>query len=253
MTVLVSPAATSSWPPALQQAPRVVVVDRQPLFSEVLRSFLSEPPMNAATTLSTNTEVAREMATRGEVDLVFCDVLAGPLTAAGLVRSLSELSPAIPVILLGELGDLQGYLPLLLDGAAGIFTKDCAPTELVVGAGATLAGHRAVSFGILAAALRSRDPERAAEGTEPPCEGPAVLSRAEREVLALLGQARSVRAIASIRGTSPKTVRNHMSSIYRKLELHNRTEATLYAARTGLAADAGAGRFGHASLATWDI
>jgi DNA-binding CsgD family transcriptional regulator len=60
------------------------------------------------------------------------------------------------------------------------------------------------------------------------------LSPAEREVLAMVGRGKSVPEIASVRQISQKTVRNHMASIYRKLDLKNRVEAMLFAARIGL-------------------
>jgi DNA-binding NarL/FixJ family response regulator len=50
----------------------------------------------------------------------------------------------------------------------------------------------------------------------------------------MIGRAQSVPSIASSRGISNKTVRNHLAKIYRKLELHGRTEAVLWAARMGL-------------------
>jgi DNA-binding NarL/FixJ family response regulator len=50
----------------------------------------------------------------------------------------------------------------------------------------------------------------------------------------MIGRAQSVTSIATSRGISSKTVRNHLAKIYRKLELHGRTEAMLWAARQGL-------------------
>ena len=60
------------------------------------------------------------------------------------------------------------------------------------------------------------------------------LSTTEIEILTMIGRAQSVQSIATSRGISSKTVRNHLARIYRKLELHGRTEAMLWAARTGL-------------------
>jgi DNA-binding NarL/FixJ family response regulator len=60
------------------------------------------------------------------------------------------------------------------------------------------------------------------------------LSPTELEIIAMIGQAQSIPAIAASRGISHKTVRNHLAKIYRKLELHGRTEAMLWAARQGL-------------------
>ena len=50
-------------------------------------------------------------------------------------------------------------------------------------------------------------------------------------MLSLLGQAHSTRSIAAARGISDKTVRNHMASIYRKLEVRNRSEAIMWSLR----------------------
>jgi DNA-binding CsgD family transcriptional regulator len=47
----------------------------------------------------------------------------------------------------------------------------------------------------------------------------------------MVGLAHSTRSIAAARGISPKTVRNHLANIYRKLELKNRSEAILWSAR----------------------
>ena len=50
----------------------------------------------------------------------------------------------------------------------------------------------------------------------------------------MIGRAESIATIAASRGISHKTVRNHLAKIYRKLDLHGRTEAMLWAARSGL-------------------
>jgi DNA-binding NarL/FixJ family response regulator len=63
------------------------------------------------------------------------------------------------------------------------------------------------------------------------------LSPTELAILAQIGQAKSISTIATSRGISPKTVRNHLASIYRKLDLRSRTEAMLCAVRMGLVAD----------------
>src|SRR5256886_4382594 len=69
-------------------------------------------------------------------------------------------------------------------------------------------------------------------GGEAACGGPLDrLSPAERTILSLLGQAHSTRSIAAARGISDKTVRNHMASIYRKLEVRNRSEAIIWSLR----------------------
>ena len=60
------------------------------------------------------------------------------------------------------------------------------------------------------------------------------LSVTELDILTMIGEAKSIPAIAASRGISHKTVRNHLANIYRKLDLRSRTEAMLVAARMGL-------------------
>ena len=69
----------------------------------------------------------------------------------------------------------------------------------------------------------------------PPADSSSLLSPTEVAILTMLGDARSIAWIASERGISQKTVRNHVATIYRKMGLKNRIEAVLCAARLGLA------------------
>jgi DNA-binding NarL/FixJ family response regulator len=210
----------------------VLLVDRQPLFLEALRSLLGTPPLGAETQIATRSDEAVATALAGSVDLVVCDILAEPLDGSAVVRALG-LSPRVPVILLGDLTEVTSTLPLLLDGAAGFFTKDVAPADLLAGVEAVLAGHQVLGSNLLSVILTS-----GAVSVSSPVVGAASrLSPAEREVLAMVGRGRSVPEIAAARQISHKTVRNHMASIYRKLDLKNRVEAMLFAARIGLVAD----------------
>jgi DNA-binding NarL/FixJ family response regulator len=118
----------------------------------------------------------------------------------------------------------------LRSGAAGFFRKDTSVEEFVEGVLEVLQGHYVVGRNLVERVLVSL-------GTREADNRPRTdrLSNAERIILGLLGQAYSVRSIAAARGISQKTVRNHIASVYRKLEVRNRTEAILWAVRTGLA------------------
>ncbi|MBO0701798.1 MAG: response regulator transcription factor [Candidatus Dormibacteraeota bacterium] len=216
--------------------PRVLLIDRQPLFVEALGSLLATPPLRAATAIATRSDDAVARAVSGSVDLVVCDVEAEPLDGPALVHALASQTPRVPVILLGELDQISSALPLLLEGASGLLTKDVATADLMAGVEAALAGHQVLGANLLPFAFAPR-----AVAAPPAASAGDRLSPAEREVLALIGRGRSVVEIAGIRRTSQKTVRNHMASIYRKLGLNNRVEAMLFAARIGLSGEAGGG------------
>lgn len=208
---------------------RVLVVDRQQLFLAAFGRLLASPPVSATVFVASTTDVAIEIAVTAGVQLVFCDVKAEPLSSIEVAERLSKLTPKIPVIVLGEPGDEKEMTEALHGPVAGVFSKDADLNEFLAGVRAVLSGHRAVGSNLMNLVLEGFDGsgprERRSAGH---------LSPTERQILTLIGQARSVTFIAEARGISRKTVRNHLANIYRKLELRSRTEAMLCAARMGL-------------------
>jgi DNA-binding NarL/FixJ family response regulator len=207
-----------------------LVIDRQPLFLAALSTLLGGEPLSARVTTCPRTDAALEIARTHEIDVVFCEIRSEPMSGAEFVRLVAQELPAMPVILLGDRDDEALLTEALMSPAAGLFTKDSSLDEFLVGVQAVLSGHRAIG-----ASLMGRVLDRLAHqpSTEPRRLG-SQLSPTELEILAMIGQAESIPAIAASRGISHKTVRNHLAKIYRKLELHGRTEAMLWAARSGL-------------------
>jgi DNA-binding NarL/FixJ family response regulator len=209
--------------------PGVLLIDRQPLFLAALGSLLSAPPINGRIQLAYNTEVGLELVLAGGVQLVFCEVKAERMSPVELADRLSQLTPSVPLILLGEPDDEQVMASALDTSVAGMFTKDASLDEFLAGVKAVLSGHRAVG-----ARLMSRVIGRLSENAMPLRRSASQLSPTELHILTLIGEAKSIPFIAESRGISNKTVRNHLANIYRKLELRSRTEAMLCAARMGL-------------------
>jgi DNA-binding NarL/FixJ family response regulator len=209
---------------------QILVIDRQPLFLDALGSLLAAPPVLSRTLRASRTDVALEITRTTAVDLVCCELQAEPITGLELVRILAEEQPGLPVILLGDVGDEAQLAGALGASVAGLFTKSSDPDEFLAGVSAVLSGHRAIGSAVIAPLLAryvmpsSTDARRF--GNQ--------LSPTELEILAMIGNALSIPTIAATRGISHKTVRNHLAKIYRKLELHGRTEAMLWAARMGL-------------------
>ena len=209
---------------------KALVVDRQPLFLAALGRLLSSPPISSHVVTAGRSDVALEIARTDRVSLVCSELHATPMSGLELARILSEERPEIPVVLLGDEGDEVQLTAALAANVAGLFTKSAEPVEFLAGVNAVLSGHRAIGSGIISqftARLASSAPhDQRRFGNQ--------LSPTELEILAMVGNAQSIPAIAASRGISHKTVRNHLAKIYRKLELHGRTEAMLWAARMGL-------------------
>lgn len=213
--------------------PKILIVDREPLFQGALRVLVCGPPIHAEVFLATRLAEAMEIAQSQQLDLILCDVRAEPRGSATLPAALSARFPGVRIILLAAQEDEPLLAGALLSGAAGFFTKDTPVDEFLEGVTAVLNGHYAVGRNLVQQTLTRIGTRREPEETREL----AVLSPAERAILGLIGQAQPVRSIAATRGISEKTVRNHLASIYRKLDLRNRTEAVLLAARVGLTGD----------------
>jgi DNA-binding NarL/FixJ family response regulator len=229
--VLLVPEASAA---RVQQRPtqqiETLVVDRQPLFLAALGSLLEGPAIASRVMTASRSDVALEMTRAGDFDLVCCELNAEPVSGLELVQVLGAEKPGLPVILLGESGDEGQLASALAANVAGLFTKSSDPDEFLAGVHAVLSGHRAIGSAViaqlLARLLATNGHEHRRVGNQ--------LSPTELEIIAMIGQAQSIPAIAASRGISHKTVRNHLAKIYRKLELHGRTEAMLWAARQGL-------------------
>lgn len=218
------------WGSKLARSVETLVIDNQPLFLAALSTLLGAEPLSARVTTCSRTDAGLEIARSREVDVVFCEVRAVPMSGSEFVCRLAEELPGVPVILLGDGHDEVLLTEALTSPAAGFFTKDASVDEFLVGVQAVLSGHRAIGASLMGRVL---DRLTHQPGTESRRLGNQ-LSPTELEILVMIGHAESIPAIAATRGISHKTVRNHLAKIYRKLELHGRTEAMLWAARTGL-------------------
>ncbi|HKC18115.1 MAG TPA: response regulator transcription factor [Candidatus Dormibacteraeota bacterium] len=228
MIVVPAPSSGSQGDRLTEQI-HAVVVDRQPLFRAALANLLEGPPLSAVVVTAPRSDLGLDMALEGGVDIVFCEVRAEPLTGVELVHALMGYGCGVPVVLLGDDGDEPQLTAALSSSVAGVFTKNSALEEFLVGVRAVVSGHRAIGSGLLGRLL-DRTPTKLIESRQAADR----LSPTELAILAMIGQAQSIPAIAASRGISHKTVRNHLAKIYRKLDLHGRTEAMLWAARMGL-------------------
>ena len=230
MVVIPSASSTPSARRDAGEKIHALIIDRQPLFTAAIGSLLEAPQIDAEVVTTVRSDVGLDIVRQDSIDLVLCEVRAEPMSGVDLVAALAAEGRGVPVILLGDEGDEQQLATALGTTAAGLFTKNAGLDEFLDGVQAVLSGHRAVGSVLLTRLLDRIN--------QPPPHDPKGLSNqlspTELEILAMIGQAQSIPAIAASRGISHKTVRNHLAKIYRKLELHGRTEAMLWAARMGL-------------------
>ncbi len=164
-------------------------------------------------------------------DIVLSDVRLGRDSGLDLVRELAQAHPTIKVVMLTVYDDEHYLFQALRAGARGYVLKRVDAAELV--------GHlRRVADGEIAidAALAGRaamSAARISSGEFWPGANHGLTQR-ESEVLALLVAGHSNRAIASTLVVTEDTVKTHIRSLYRKLDLQDRGGAVAFALREGL-------------------
>ena len=169
------------------------------------------------------------LAAQGEPpDVVMMDILMPAMDGITATSVVKDRHPGIGVVALTSFAAQEKVQAALQAGAVGYVLKDADADEV---AAAIRAAHRGevhlspAAASQLAKALRSRTPDA---GHEP-------LTDRERQVLALVAEGASNKAIGGALSISERTARTHVSNILMKLGLGSRTQAALWAIREGLA------------------
>ena len=166
------------------------------------------------------------LAEQFEPDVVLMDVSMPVLDGLEATRQVRERRPATQVVMLTMHADADVVRKALSAGAVGYLTKDCSIDEVADAVRLAASGETAMSPGLAAALLR--------EGKAASSGGSPVLSAREAEVLQLIAEGGSPPEVAAQLYISVKTVKNHLSNIYEKLDARDRTQAVLKGLRMGI-------------------
>ena len=192
---------------------RVLVVDDHDVVHWGFRLLLTEQPWVERCLSARDGEEARTLARRYEPDVALVDLFIGQESGAEICEAVLEESPRTRVLLISGAGRISPQAARAA-GAAGFVSKEW-------GAGDVAKAVRMVGLG-----MTVFKPHEAPAG--PP------LSDREREVLEAVASGATNREIAGRLFLSPHTVKEHTSSLYRKLGARNRAEAVQKAQRIGL-------------------
>ncbi|TFV66053.1 UNVERIFIED_ORG: response regulator transcription factor [Bacillus sp. AZ43] len=201
---------------------RVLVADDHPMFREGLRFILGrEPDLLVVGEADTGVHALRLV---GELDpdVVVMDLAMPGLDGLAATRRLAEQGARVRVLVLTMSEDDESVFAAVRAGAGGYLVKGADPEQVVSAVRAVARGH-AVFGPHLAGRMLSffaHPPART------PQEVPGLSAR-EREVLTLLAEGLSNAEIGRVLFISPITVRNHVSSIFAKLQVSNRRQAML--------------------------
>ncbi|GIJ69618.1 response regulator [Virgisporangium ochraceum] len=202
---------------------RVLVVDDHPVVRQGLRTFLDLQGDMTVVGEAADGAAAVTAAVEHRPDVILLDLRMPGTDGAAALHGLRERGVPARVLVVTSFTDPGAVVPALRAGAAGYVFKDVDPPALAAAIRAVHAGH----------VLMHADVARLlATGDTAPAG--AALTPRERDVLAEIARGRSNREIARILRVSEKTVKTHVSAIFTKLGVADRTQAALHAVRAGL-------------------
>lgn len=217
-------------PATPQQSARIVVVDDHPLFVDGLRRLMGSVPDLELVGVATTGAEALPVVELSEPDVVLMDLHLPELGGIEATRRIVASGSRAAVLVLSMLDDDDSVFAALRAGARGYLVKGAQPDEVVQAIRATANGEA-----VFGASLANRILEYFADmrPKSPPTPFPELSDR-EREVLNLLADGHSNATIAGRLYLSPKTIRNHVSSIIGKLHVTDRSAAIIRARDSGL-------------------
>jgi DNA-binding NarL/FixJ family response regulator len=164
-------------------------------------------------------------------DIVLCDVRMHRVSGLDLCREIRDRRPAQKVILLSVYDDEQYLFQAMRVGAAGYLLKGISSDELVRQLERVQAGASAIDAGLAARAAETAARLQSDQFWPGARHG---LTQRESEILSLVITGASNRGIAAKLVIGEETVKTHLSSVYRKLGVGDRTSAAAMALREGI-------------------
>ncbi|HEX8940152.1 MAG TPA: response regulator transcription factor [Candidatus Limnocylindrales bacterium] len=216
---------------------RVLLVDDHALFRVGMRNILERESDFEIVGEADDTRSAFDAAVEQSPDIVLMDL---SLPAPGGIETTQRIKRELPsagIIVLAVNEDEDALFDAIKAGAAAFILKDVGPDDLVtiirrVAGGEYLINDKVFSKPSVASRVLKEFRELAIYGQEAaPIFAP--LSPREVEILDNIAQGMTNKQVAYALSISEQTVKNHMSSILRKLSVNDRTQAVVYAMRQG--------------------
>ena len=200
---------------------RVVVVEELSLLRQGIRLVLESDPLIRVVDEAENAANAIDVVEREQPTVVVIDG-----AAPAQLATLKERAPDTRILLLSQCRDEPVVAAMLRAGADGYLLKTCAPTDLI-------RGVRLLGEGRQVAPVIDRHLQILVHSKR---DADELLSKREREILALVAEGYTSKGIARKLQLSPRTVGNHRARIMAKLRVDNCIQATAQALQLGLIA-----------------
>jgi len=207
---------------------RLMLADDHRMLREGLSRSMSEHGFAVVGEARDGVE-AVDMAHNLSPDVILMDVSMPEMDGVEACRQLRTSVPETKVVMLTMHADQEVLANAIRAGACGYLVKDCSTEEIAGAVRMASSGETALSPQLAASML---DEVRKLDMA--PAREERVVTKREEEVLQLIADGCSTPEVAEQMYISQKTVKNHLASIYQKLDARDRTQAVLQAVRMGI-------------------
>ncbi|MDQ4088747.1 MAG: response regulator transcription factor [Actinomycetota bacterium] len=207
---------------------RILLADDHRMLRDSLRRALEDHGFDVVGEAPDGAEAVR-LVQALRPDVVLMDVSMPVLDGVEATRQISRIAPESQVVMLTMHADGDVMARAIQAGAVGYLVKDCSIEDVVSTIRLAASGEAVLSPGLASSMLADvKKGARSSEGDAP------TISAREEEVLQLVADGLTLPEVAAALYISVKTVKNHLASIYAKLDARDRTQAVLRAVRMGI-------------------
>ena len=203
---------------------RLLIADDHAVVREGLQRLVATFEGVELVGAAANGQEAVDRCRAAEPDVLLMDIEMPVLDGIAATRAIAAAQPDVAVVVLTSFSDRDQILQALDAGAVGYLLKDAEPDEIAKAVRAAARGEAPLDPRAGRALLSARS-------SSSPLDG---LSEREREVLRLVARGLPNKLIARELSISEKTVKTHLTSVFRTIGVTDRTQAALWAERNGL-------------------
>lgn len=234
-----APAGSGPQPPRLPQfePTKILLLDEQALFRAGARTLLAAAPGLTVVGETNDGKTGLELASTLAPDVVLISLSLPTPGGIAAATAIKRELPSVGIIILANVEAEESLFEAIKSGAAAFASKDIEPAQLLAVIGQVANGEYLINEQVFAkpavAGRVLKEFRHLALFGEAAAPLFAPLSRREVEVLDSIAQGMTNKAVAYALSISEQTVKNHISSVLRKLNVNDRTQAVVYALRQG--------------------